>query len=305
MNTRLQVEHPVTELVTALDLVELQLRVAAGEPLALEQDALRPRGHAVEARAVRRGPGRRLPARRPARCCALRRAAPACASTAASRRAREVGTDYDPMLAKVIAHGPDRATALGRLDRALAELASLGLTTNAAFLRALLAREDVRAGEHGHRADRAASTRRRRRRAPERPRPRRRRSRAARRRARRDDPWRRASRRRGAARRRAARRRRDWRLAVRHGGEAAATSRSTASRRALTRFALRRRRAVDRAATGMHLARDRAARRAAATARAPTGSLRGADARAPCCSSAWPTATRSRRGRRAASCSSR
>ncbi|HEY6761825.1 MAG TPA: biotin carboxylase N-terminal domain-containing protein [Baekduia sp.] len=147
MNTRLQVEHPVTELVYGLDLVEQQLRVAAGERLALEQDALVPRGHAVEARLYAEDPANGF---LPATGRVAVYAEPTGAGVRVDsgvRAGSEVGTSYDPMLAKVIAHGPDRATALDRLDRALATYAIAGVTTNAAFTRALLARDDVRAGE--------------------------------------------------------------------------------------------------------------------------------------------------------------
>ncbi|MDW5592759.1 biotin carboxylase N-terminal domain-containing protein [Conexibacter stalactiti] len=147
MNTRLQVEHPVTELVYGIDLVEQQLRVAAGASLGLRQSDLTPSGHAVEARLYAEDP-----------------AAGFLPSTGVVRRWRPptgegirvdgalvdglaVETHYDPMVAKVIAHGPDRATALGRLERALGELELLGVTTNAAFTRSLLGRSDVRAGE--------------------------------------------------------------------------------------------------------------------------------------------------------------
>ncbi|HEX5924959.1 MAG TPA: biotin carboxylase N-terminal domain-containing protein [Baekduia sp.] len=147
MNTRLQVEHPVTELVYGVDLVEQQLRVAAGEPLALEQRSLQPDGHAVEARLYAEDPAAGfLPAvgtvwvyREPD--------GPGVRVDSGIRAGSVIGTSYDPMLAKVIAHGPDRATALARLDRALASYAIAGVTTNAAFSRALLARDDVRAGE--------------------------------------------------------------------------------------------------------------------------------------------------------------
>ena len=101
-------------------------------------------GHAIEAR-VNAEDARLLPVRRPGAGSRSTRAA--CASTPRSRPASVVGTDYDSMIAKVIAYGPDRATALARLDRALADTAILGLTTNTGFLRTLLAREDVRAGE--------------------------------------------------------------------------------------------------------------------------------------------------------------
>ena len=145
MNTRLQVEHPVTELVYGVDLVEQQLRVAAGEPLALTQDALVPRGHAVEARLYAEDPANGF---LPAVGTVRRYVEPAgVRMDSGIREGSVVGTDYDPMLAKVIAHADDRPAALRRLARALGELQLLGVTTNAAFSRALLEREDVRAGE--------------------------------------------------------------------------------------------------------------------------------------------------------------
>ncbi|MGH1526247.1 biotin carboxylase N-terminal domain-containing protein [Leifsonia sp. L25] len=146
MNTRLQVEHPVTELVTGVDLVEWQLRVAAGEPLGFEQDDIRLSGHAVEARVYAENPERDfLPG--DGAVLALREptgdGVRVDSGLAAGTR---VVTDYDPMLAKVIAWAPDRAGALARLDRALAGTAVLGLVSNIAWLRDLLADEDVRAG---------------------------------------------------------------------------------------------------------------------------------------------------------------
>jgi len=146
MNTRLQVEHPVTELVYGVDLVEQQLRIARGEPLTLTQAELRPRGHAVEARLYAEDPATGL---LPAVGTVRRYVEPRGAGVrvdSAITLGTEIGTEYDPLLAKVIAHGPDRRTALGRLDRALAELELLGITTNAAFTRALLRRDDVRSG---------------------------------------------------------------------------------------------------------------------------------------------------------------
>jgi len=146
MNTRLQVEHPVTELVYGVDLVEQQLRIAAGEAIALGEQPRAPHGHAVEARLYAEDPaGGFLPAAGTVRvyrepCLEGVRV------DSGIRAGSAVGTAYDPMLAKVIAHGPDRATALRRLDRALASFDVVGLTTNAAFTRALLRREEVRAG---------------------------------------------------------------------------------------------------------------------------------------------------------------
>ena len=147
MNTRLQVEHPVTEMVTGLDLVEQQLRVAAGERLAFTQEEIRTVGHSVEARIYAEDPahgflptgGRVLLLREPE----------GEGVRVDSSLAEEVvvGSHYDPMLAKVIAYGPDRSIALARLDRALADTVVLGVGTNISFLRALLSNPQVRAGE--------------------------------------------------------------------------------------------------------------------------------------------------------------
>ncbi len=146
MNTRLQVEHPVTELVYGVDLVEQQLRVAAGEPLGLRQDALRPDGHAIEARLYAEDPANGfLPS-----IGTIRRyrepGGPGVRTDSGVREGTVVGTAFDPMLAKLVAHGRDREEAIRRLDRALTELTVLGVSTSAAFTRALLAREDVRGG---------------------------------------------------------------------------------------------------------------------------------------------------------------
>jgi acetyl-CoA/propionyl-CoA carboxylase biotin carboxyl carrier protein len=140
MNARLQVEHPVTELVTGLDLVELQLRVAAGEALGVDVSMT---GHAIEAR-INAEDAQFFPSAGPV---VLASYPDGVRVDAAVETGSVVGTDYDSMIAKVIAHGPDRATALARLDRALSETAILGLETNVGFLRTLLNREDVRAGK--------------------------------------------------------------------------------------------------------------------------------------------------------------
>jgi acetyl-CoA/propionyl-CoA carboxylase biotin carboxyl carrier protein len=146
MNTRLQVEHPVTELVTGLDLVEQQLRVAAGERLAFAQEDVRLDGHSVEARVYAEDPARGfLPTG--GRVLALHEPAGEGVRVDSSLLAGAlVGTTYDPMLSKVVAWGADRATALARLDRALAQTAVLGVGTNVGFLRSLLRHPDVRRG---------------------------------------------------------------------------------------------------------------------------------------------------------------
>ena len=164
MNTRLQVEHPVTECVTGLDLVEWQLRVAAGEPLPLRQDEIRWTGHAVEARLYAEDPydnfapqtGRVLhwrPARatRAGRADAGTRGVPA--ATLASVRVDDgiaeggvVSPFYDAMLAKVIVHGRDRADALRRLAAALEDTPLLGLRNNGRYLRDLARHSEFAAG---------------------------------------------------------------------------------------------------------------------------------------------------------------
>lgn len=145
MNTRLQVEHPVTELVTGLDLVELQLRVASGEPLPFTQDDVRLDGHSIEARVYAEDPARGfLPTG--GRVLALSEPDGVRVDSGLDV-GTEVGGSYDPMLAKVIVHGADRAEALHRLDRALASYTLLGVPTNVAFLRALLGHPSVVSGD--------------------------------------------------------------------------------------------------------------------------------------------------------------
>ncbi|MFH8792453.1 biotin carboxylase N-terminal domain-containing protein [Streptomyces sp. NPDC017941] len=147
MNTRLQVEHPVTELVTGVDLVEWQLRVAAGEPLPFTQDDVTLTGHAVEARLCAEDPARGF---LPSGGTVLALHEPSgegVRTDSGLSEGTEVGSLYDPMLSKVIAYGPDRATALRKLRAALAGTVTLGVQTNAGFLRRLLAHPAVVAGE--------------------------------------------------------------------------------------------------------------------------------------------------------------
>ncbi len=145
MNTRLQVEHPVTELVTGLDLVQLQLMVAAGEPLPFTQDDVRLDGHAIEARVYaedafngflpQAGVAERV------------RWSPRARIDAALESGQVVGSSYDPMLGKVIVHGPTREAARRALVTALDDTAILGLTTNLGFLRGLAASDAFRDNE--------------------------------------------------------------------------------------------------------------------------------------------------------------
>ncbi|MGA9373549.1 MAG: acetyl/propionyl/methylcrotonyl-CoA carboxylase subunit alpha [Mycobacterium sp.] len=148
MNTRLQVEHPVTELVTGVDLVEQQVHIAAGATLPLRQHDVHLAGHAIEARVYAEDPANGF---LPTGGTIIDVVEPSGADgtvrvDSGIYAGTVVGSDYDPMLAKVITHGPDRDTALRGLDRALAETAVLGVTTNIDFLRFLLADEDVAAG---------------------------------------------------------------------------------------------------------------------------------------------------------------
>jgi len=163
MNTRLQVEHPVTEMVTGIDLVEWQVRIAAGEELTVTQDDVVLTGHSVEARVYAEVPEKNFlpstgtvllldelpgPAQRPS--------APARTETEmAHGRVRvdsalihglEISSNYDPMISKVIAWGEDRTAALDTLDEALAGYTALGIDTNVEYLRLLINDADVRAG---------------------------------------------------------------------------------------------------------------------------------------------------------------
>ncbi|MGZ8178131.1 acetyl-CoA carboxylase biotin carboxylase subunit [Williamsia sp. SKLECPSW1] len=146
MNTRLQVEHPVTEMVTGIDLVAWQVHIARGEPLTLTQDDVVLRGHAVEARVYAEDPANGFVPTGGTVARARFGDGPGVRVDSGVADGTEVGGNYDPMLAKVIAHGPDRMTALARLDGALADTALLGVGTNVDFLRFLLADDEVRAG---------------------------------------------------------------------------------------------------------------------------------------------------------------
>ena len=146
MNTRLQVEHPVTEAVTGLDLVEWQLRIAAGERLSLQQSAIRPRGHAVEARVCAENPRRDF---LPGAGRLLRADWPQLPDVRADygfESGDYVPADYDSLLGKVIAHGSNRAQAIDRLRTALARTRIAGVPSNIGWLAAALDSHAFRAG---------------------------------------------------------------------------------------------------------------------------------------------------------------
>jgi 3-methylcrotonyl-CoA carboxylase alpha subunit len=147
MNTRLQVEHPVTEAITGLDLVEWQLRVAAGEPLPLPQRDIARRGHAIEVRLYAESPERDfLP--QTGSVQRLRLPPPELARVDTGIREGDAVTPfYDPMLAKLVVRGEDRGEAIRRLKRALAATAVLGVATNLGFLARLAAHPAFAAGE--------------------------------------------------------------------------------------------------------------------------------------------------------------
>ncbi len=148
MNTRLQVEHPVTEMITGQDLVEWQIRVAAGEPLPLRQEQLRIRGHAIEARIYAEDPARDfLPSigtlvhlRQPPQTLDVR-------VDTGVRQGDAITPNYDPMIAKLIVWGADRAAAVRRLSNALAEYEVVGVQTNLDLLRAIAGHNAFADGE--------------------------------------------------------------------------------------------------------------------------------------------------------------
>jgi 3-methylcrotonyl-CoA carboxylase alpha subunit len=147
MNTRLQVEHPVTEMISGQDLVEWQLRVAAGEPLPKQQEDLAIDGHAIEARIYAEDPDRGF---LPSIGRLVHLAAPATDADVrvdtGVRAGDEITPWYDPMIAKLIAHGEDRAAALRRLGEALSAYEIVGVATNVAFLQRVIAHEAFATG---------------------------------------------------------------------------------------------------------------------------------------------------------------
>jgi acetyl-CoA carboxylase biotin carboxylase subunit len=147
MNTRLQVEHPVTELITGLDLVDLQIRIAAGEKLPFRQADLLIRGHAIECRIYAEDPENNyFPS--PGKIAMLGTpAGPGVRVDSGVYEGWTVPIDYDPLLAKLIGHGENRAQAISRLARALDEFFVSGIKTNVALFRQILADEDFCLGK--------------------------------------------------------------------------------------------------------------------------------------------------------------
>jgi acetyl-CoA carboxylase, biotin carboxylase subunit len=147
MNTRLQVEHPVTELVTGLDLVHLQIKIAAGEPLAFEQKDVTLRGHAIECRIYAEDPDNNyFPS--PGRISLLEiPAGPGIRRDTGIYEGWTVPIDYDPLLAKLIGYGSDREQAIHRLQRALYEYVVAGIKTNISLFQRILQDADFRAGK--------------------------------------------------------------------------------------------------------------------------------------------------------------
>jgi 3-methylcrotonyl-CoA carboxylase alpha subunit len=146
MNTRLQVEHPVTELITGIDLVEWQLRVAFGEKLPLAQNQIRLNGHAIEARVYAENPHKNfMPSVGRIRTWRMPEASDGLRIDAGYREGDAVSPHYDAMLAKVIAWAPTRDGAIERLNRGLTDADVRGIVTNIPFLSALVTHSDVRA----------------------------------------------------------------------------------------------------------------------------------------------------------------
>jgi acetyl-CoA carboxylase biotin carboxylase subunit len=147
MNTRLQVEHPVTELVTGLDLVHLQIRIAAGERLPFTQDEVQIRGHAIECRIYAEDPDNNYFPSPGKITLLLAPSGPGIRRDSGMYEGWTVPMDYDPLLAKLIGYGSDRDQAIGRLSRALKEYFVGGIKTNISLFRRILRDPDFRAAK--------------------------------------------------------------------------------------------------------------------------------------------------------------
>ena len=147
MNTRLQVEHPVTELVTGLDLVHLQIRIAAGQRLPFTQDEVQIRGHAIECRIYAEDPDNNYFPSPGKITLLLLPSGPGIRRDSGMYEGWTVPMDYDPLLAKLIGYGTDREQAISRLTRALNEYFVGGIKTNISLFRRILSDPDFRAAK--------------------------------------------------------------------------------------------------------------------------------------------------------------
>src|SRR5206468_4252769 len=147
MNTRLQVEHPVTELITGLDLVHLQIHIANGEPLPFRQEDVNIRGHAIECRIYAEDPDNNYFPSPGKITLLLAPSGPGIRRDSGMYEGWTVPMDYDPLLAKLIGYGTDRAQAIGRLQRALNEYFVGGIKTNISLFRRILRDPDFQAGK--------------------------------------------------------------------------------------------------------------------------------------------------------------
>ena len=147
MNTRLQVEHPVTELITGLDLVHLQIRIAAGEPLPFTQNEVTLRGHAIECRIYAEDPDNNYFPSPGKITLLLLPSGPGIRRDSGMYEGWTVPMDYDPLLAKLIGYGTDREQAISRLTRALNEYFVGGIKTNISLFRRILSDPDFRAAK--------------------------------------------------------------------------------------------------------------------------------------------------------------
>jgi 3-methylcrotonyl-CoA carboxylase alpha subunit len=147
MNTRLQVEHPVTEAVAGVDLVRAQIAVAGGAPLPWTQDALRQRGHAIEVRVYAEDPDDRFLPQSGTIAVYREPAGPGVRVDAAVGEGTEIGVRFDPMLAKLVCHAETREAAIDRLERALRDYVILGTKTNVSWLRRVIAHPEFREGK--------------------------------------------------------------------------------------------------------------------------------------------------------------
>lgn len=146
MNTRLQVEHPITEMITGLDLVEWQLRIAAGEPLGFGQDDIRRDGHAIECRVYAEDPEKMLPSPGTITRMVLPEGE-GIRNDVGVESGSEITPFYDPMIGKLIAHGRDRAEAIDRMKQALDAYVIEGIRSNLPLLRAIIASDRFAAGD--------------------------------------------------------------------------------------------------------------------------------------------------------------